>query len=89
MDHSQSTNAADSTLTVTSLTDDLGTVNGITTTGSSAVTLVNSGTGNILVNSNITSGSGVISLTAGANVTLNAGNISTTGNVNLTVAMVW
>ncbi len=78
------TNAADSTLTVTSLTDDLGTVNGITTTGSSAVALVNAGTGNILVNSTITSGSGVVSLTAGANVTLNAGSISTTGNVNLT-----
>ena len=33
------TNAANDTLTVASLTDDLGTVNGITTTGSNAITL--------------------------------------------------
>ncbi len=78
------TNAANSSLTVASLTDDLGTVNGLTTTSSNPITLANSGTGNINVNANISSSSGVISVTAGANVTLNAGNISTTGVVNLT-----
>ncbi len=78
------TNAANTTLTVASLTDDLGTVNGITTTSSNNISLSNSGSGNIVVGANVTSGSGVISVTAGTNVTITAGNISTTGNVNLT-----
>ncbi len=78
------TDASGSTLTVASLTDDLGTVNGITTTGASNITLANAGAGNINVNSNVSTGSGVISLTAGTNVAINNGSISTTGNVTLT-----
>jgi filamentous hemagglutinin family protein len=61
------TNAAGNNLTITSLTDDLGTVNGIT--APSAVTLlVSAGAGGVLnLNSNITtsSGNGAISLTSG------------------------
>lgn len=77
------TNAANNSLTVTTLSDDLGTVAGIAAADTTTVSLANSGTGNINLNANTISGSGNISVTAGQNVNLNAGNITTAGNVTL------
>ena len=57
----------------------------VTTTGGGTVALTSTGgTSDILVNANIQSAAGDLTLSAGENVTLNAGNLITSGSVNLT-----
>jgi hypothetical protein len=76
------TTAVNNNLSVESLTDDLGTVNGITVSGN--VQLTTSGTSNVTLNSNVAStGSGSIGIASGNQITLNSGGISTVGNVVL------
>jgi len=86
------TNAATNPFTVTSFTDDIGTVTGIT--APSGITLSASGTGgSITINQNLSTSNNIISLTGSgitqaANTTINAGTNNLTlnaGNGNLTM----
>lgn len=60
-------------------------VGNVSAAGAGTVDLVATGTGSdILVNADVTSTSGNVSLNAANNITLNAGNLTTTGDVNIT-----
>lgn len=77
------TNAPTNPLTVTSIIDDLGTINGMTAPG--GVTVTASGTGGLLtISGNITSTNNAISLT-GLGITLNANNAVDAGSANLSI----
>jgi hypothetical protein len=57
----------------------------VTAGGAGAVTLLaNGAASDILINANVSSGSGLLTATAGRHVTLTAGSLTTAGNVSLT-----